>query len=137
MNGDQLNEILQQGQIPVVCVKAAGVEILLLYNELMKFHTWQSSMFGFDGLGNQRDNALTMCQLAHLSALASKSRGGVDKTGDVCLWIDTLCVPVSGSGRKKAISMMAQICRDVDMVVAPDRDLQTSTSDVSAEELLV
>lgn len=52
--------------------------------------------------------------------------------GPVPFWIDTLCVPRSGAGRKKAIGTIRWIFASVRVVLA----LDASLLDVSTESML-
>lgn len=136
INGDQLSEILQHDEFPIVSLTSSGDKISASVQPAHQGPYIAISHVWSDGLGNEAGNSLTMCQLARLSTLIRQLKGD-SNDGNLRLWIDTLCVPFSGPDRRKSIAMMAQIYRDAECVLALDSGLSSAKGNVSPEELLV
>lgn len=131
----ELDQILDRDAVPVISLSVSSDQkIAVSIRESQEEPYIAFSHVWSDGLGNETENALTTCQLVHLNALVGM-RDMSDR--EVAIWIDTLCVPISGAGRKKAIALMARTYREAQYVLALDRDLQLARSDVSHEELLL
>jgi hypothetical protein len=76
-------------------------------------HVWSH------GLGNPRNNSLPRCQLQRLTHYINGL--GVP---NLCLWIDTLCIPVSDRDlRTKAILQLPQIFRGAHTALVLDAEL--------------
>lgn len=77
-------------------------------------HVWA------DGLGNQTDNKLPLCQLFQIIHLARKA----SKKVSIAVWIDTLCVPRDRSQRGKALDLMNDTYRLSERVLVLDANLR-------------
>lgn len=92
-------------------------------------HVWA------DGLGNQDDNALPVCQLLRLQKLANKvmdpeseSKSLLSKfrtKRPMAIWIDTLCVPRTKPHKSIAISRMNQTYAQAEKVLILDSEIYT------------
>ncbi|KAI9781137.1 MAG: hypothetical protein M1839_006245 [Geoglossum umbratile] len=107
-------------------------------------HVWS------DGLGNVKANAIPACQFDRLAAVTLDALQcpaplpnnqfspipSIDATRPV-FWIDTLCVPVSGQGRKTAIAQMARVYNSAYAALVLDAELWClDQGNMSAHEIL-
>jgi hypothetical protein len=82
-------------------------------------HVWRS------GLGNPYHNSLPRCQLVRIQALVNVQYP--KELHPIPFWMDTLCVPLDRSLRKKAIQGMKSIYQQADKVLVLDTTLEHYT----------
>ncbi|OJD35309.1 sugar transporter stl1 [Diplodia corticola] len=82
-------------------------------------HVWS------DGLGNPRANSLPRCQLLRIQRYVDDLYGE-EYEKPIPFWIDTICVPLERSSRKKAIRRMGDTYRFADKVLVLDSWLLTT-----------
>ncbi|KAL9090252.1 MAG: hypothetical protein Q9159_002057 [Coniocarpon cinnabarinum] len=78
-------------------------------------HVWQ------DGLGNVSQNALPLCQLRELQKWVNELYA--EDQWPVAFWIDTICVPLDRTYRRKAIKSMYRVYSDADRVLVIEATL--------------
>ena len=71
-----------------------------------------------------------------MGCLISSDAQAGQRSHDVLIWIDTLCVPL-GKGRKNALRLMGQTYTDAVYVLAPDQNLCDESLDYSTEEICI
>ncbi|KAB2579002.1 hypothetical protein DBV05_g2483 [Lasiodiplodia theobromae] len=130
-----LENLLQNSELPLPCLdlgplesraaSAAKLDLVTPKEYVAISHVWS------DGLGNERQNSLPLCQLRRLKRLAGQ-------IGCEIIWIDTLCVPAKdGSGKRKAITRMVEVYERAQAVLVLDEDLQLTTVKCSKEEKIL
>lgn len=79
---------------------------------------------GVDGLGNQQNNKLPVCQLEHIQDLVNRLQGVHHPPA--LWWCDTLCVPrgdIHRDQRREAIKKMRDIYKQAEKVLVIDGEL--------------
>ncbi|KAI1749454.1 hypothetical protein F4782DRAFT_303906 [Xylaria castorea] len=96
-------------------------------------HVWS------DGLGNNRDNAIPLCQFRRLSALVTGLCSFDGRTESLPFWFDTLCFPLyPPEAGDTALIRMRESYEDADQVLVLDGYLLSADSEfMSDNELLV
>ena len=95
----------------------------------------QSGGFRSHGLGNPHRNAISSCQLKKIYQLVVTAVGG-----HVPLWLDTLCVPVSGHHRqyrKLALFKMRETYANATVVLVLDACLQKVGEEIYERRLQI
>ncbi|KAI5788919.1 hypothetical protein DFH27DRAFT_486628, partial [Peziza echinospora] len=127
--GGEVEKVLQRGEVPVIEVvineadegieeeqdalelsERAYSDVNVRVHSARRMPYIAISHVWSDGLGNAQGNTLPSCQLLRLATMAQNvyHRGKFSRRskGQVCLWIDTLCVPREDTMRIKAITLM-------------------------------
>ncbi|KAF4544802.1 Het domain-containing protein [Lasiodiplodia theobromae] len=120
---DELDHIIQNNRLPIIKLEeqpGGEVSLKLVPREpseryLALSHVWSH------GLGNPKSNALPKCQVFRLLSLLRQFDTEWQMAG---LWMDTICVPVSGPSRTLSIRRMGTTYRDASAVLVLDEDLQ-------------
>lgn len=125
----RVQELLRSGQIPVVALDGSALTVHRAIDRpyIAISHVWA------DGLGSTTEDGLPTCQIARISAVASRLvRGGA-------FWLDSLCIPGKDKElRKCAIRLMAQTYQGAEKVVVFDAGLrQLSVSSTPVQEVVV
>lgn len=93
-------------------------------------HVWS------DGLGNNRDNAIPLCQFRRLSLLVSGLY--TSNQPPVLFWLDTLCFPLTPpEAYDTALIRMRESYEDADQVLVLDGYLLSGEGKMSDNELLL
>ena len=164
MQMNQIVKIIAEDAIPLIKCrrnKAGGTEFSMVKGSLNSEYTAISHVWA-GGLGNFQNNALPSCQMVALIKTVAEvpsdrlfpRLGSLDKygpwgwtkesfsmlwrsllqRGDIYLWIDTLCIPVSDKHyRAKAIDTMAQIYAGANQVLVLDPELEQLTADAVSD----
>ncbi|KAI9742116.1 MAG: hypothetical protein M1834_000506 [Cirrosporium novae-zelandiae] len=143
VDSHKISNLLLQGKLPVVKLirsKKDGQKIIIeVVADAPYFaisHVWS------DGLGNKDSNSLPQCQLRRLWNLASalyENRPGQEPLY-ICIWIDTLCVPlakINKAGHLAALKRLHEAFQSADKVLVLDSDLLQTPSWCSPEERLL
>ncbi|THC90073.1 hypothetical protein EYZ11_010469 [Aspergillus tanneri] len=112
-----LEDIINDGALPVVWVDEKDGSIKVVRRDPSKAYLAISHVWS-QGLGNPAANALPICQIYWIwvnDGTLIRDKAGV--------WIDTLCVPVSGPCRKQSIRRMGSIYGDASAVLVLDEEL--------------
>ncbi len=144
---DQVKDILEGGDIPVILIKENGNGKILgleaMSNRKVKYiaisHVWA------DGLGCTTGNSLPTCQLLRLqrvcSGLSPEPTGAARlfrKThSPQGMWIDTLCIPREKAHRRLAISRMSTTYAEAAKVLILDSELLSLSRNVPDKEVLL
>jgi hypothetical protein len=117
INMTQVEAILKGGGTPRVTLLRDSHSSILDVVDCGPFvaisHVWSH------GLGNPRNNSMPSCQLRRLASYVKN----LDVPG-LCLWIDTLCIPVSNrSLRTQAILNLPRTFREAHTVLVLDAEL--------------
>ena len=124
----EIHAILQQGRVPILRIGTDDGYKLTLHahmanTDARKYialsHVW------VDGLGSPYSNTITQCQLTRIADRLGKL-AATESCGELCVWIDTLCVPVDSQHsqlRQLAIMNMHKVYRDAYAVMVMDADL--------------
>lgn len=147
---EKVTRILGNGGLPVVKIfPPAGSEgpVLDVVQHRLGIRFCAFSHVWSDGLGNWQQNSLPACQLQRLRAIVSalnipetwplSAINRVVPSNSVYIWIDTLCVPVTGPLRRTAISRMARTYAQASTVLVLDSEIQLISRGLPVEELLV
>ena len=122
-----MSRMLHRREIPLLSVHA-------LESEEPQIRLSQSSLNGprpiyvalshvwSDGLGNPLENSLPKCQLITIQSLVNSLYPR--SAEPVPFWIDTLCVPLNGEGRKDAIQGMRRVYEEGDIILVLDASLK-------------
>jgi hypothetical protein len=126
----EINAILRKGKTPILRIGTDdGYKLNLLVREadpgtrtgnyVALSHVW------VDGLGSPYSNAIAQCQLTRIADRLGKLEA-TEACGELCIWTDTLCVPVDPQHsqlRQLAIMNMHKVYRDAYAVIVMDADL--------------
>ena len=131
----KIEEILENGEIPVLSVHSSSSGITLIAKSagdvdyyVAISHVWS------DGLGNPHANSLPLCQLLRIQGLVNNLYPKT--TENKWFWIDTICVPLTRTLRNLAIRRMASVYQNANLVLVLDSALITSTIRASNTEIL-
>ena len=146
---EKLVEIVSRGKIPLISLadlyclnsdRMGDIEPdIIEYKSGMRYvaisHVWA------DGLGNNKRNSLPICQMVRLRGMIFPLLVGNDNehiADRVCLWIDTLCVPLAPvEARKSAIFTMKEVYQEALAVLVLDYELVINDCPPTALETLV
>ena len=92
-------------------------------------HVWS------DGRGNLGSNTLPTCQMLHLNSKVSEIYSNT--SGPILFWMDTICVPASGKGRRVAIGRMRKTYENAEKVLVLDAELESASMQTFPEEILI
>jgi len=120
-----------------------NINLRISNNEYKRYvafsHVW------VHGLGNPKANSLPECQLRRLKSLSTVAMMNhnqrVHPDGDVPVeefgpffWIDTLCVPTSPKGRRRALKLLANAYEGATITLVIDTELCATPSSCSPAE---
>ncbi len=92
-------------------------------------HVWS------DGRGNLGSNTLPTCQLLHIYSKVSELYSNVSEP--ILFWMDTICVPAAGEGRRVAIGRMRKTYENAEKVLVLDAELESASMRTFPEETLM
>jgi len=130
LDGALLCAILEKGHIPMIHLDGDKLTVISTASQrpfIAFSHVWAH------GLGNVADNALPLCQLRRLNALASSLL-----STNSPFWIDTLCIPVNPAFKKYrslAISRLGKTFSLASRTLVLDLELQQVPYPCSRNEL--
>lgn len=137
---DEMMQIVAKGGIPVLRIQADDVYQLSLSarsaDDGAKYvaisHVWT------DGFASTTSSTITQCQLTCIADRLGKLELTED-CGDLCFWMDTLCIPVDPAMqqvREAQIRRMHDIYKDAYAVIVMDPDtLSMRQADATVEEI--
>ncbi len=143
---EKVNAILNSGGIPLICLRLSDNDDTEDHKGIIRLKVIESSpKIGYvaishvwsDGIGNVTRNSLPACQIIFLrdcvSNLVLKEQPPPEW---VCLWLDTLCVPLSPENmRKSALRLMRRTYKEASHVLVLDGDLMTLSKDMPRLEM--
>jgi hypothetical protein len=133
-----IEEILEQGNLPVIRLdrkkamhngKPSEEKIITVLSHSISAkepqrcvaisHVWS------DGLGNEKENSLPLCQLEDLQNMVNRIDGDEFKIPNTPFWLDTICIPVAPpTFRNKGIRSIGIAFEKADKVLVLDNDLR-------------
>jgi len=136
---DQMVRVIEEGDIPILQIKKTpdGALTFKTYKlsggckYIALSHVWA------DGLGCAKSNSITTCQLDRILDRLLKLDER-EHCGELCVWIDTLCIPVSHefqSLRESQIVRMREIYKGAFCVLALDPDFLKMSDDPGITEI--
>lgn len=137
---EEINAAVESGGVPLLRLvrspSSSDVRLEMVRTDLQAplryvaiSHVWS------DGRGNLGSNTLPTCQLLHLD---SKVSGLYNSSSEpVLFWIDTICVPAQGDGRRVAIGRMRKTYENAEKVLVLDSELESASAHTFPEEILM
>ena len=92
-------------------------------------HVWS------DGRGNLGSNRLPTCQLLYLDSKVSELYS--DVKAPILFWMDTICVPAAGEGRRVAVGRMRKTYENAEKVLVLDAELESASMQTFPEDILM
>ena len=136
---DNMVEVIEEGDIPILQIKKTPDGTLTFKTHKVSSgckyialsHVWA------DGLGSAKSNSITTCQLDRILDRLLKL-DEQEHCGELCVWIDTLCIPVSHEFqrlRESQIIRMREVYKTAFGVLAIDPDFLKMSGDVEIAEM--
>jgi hypothetical protein len=141
VTGDKAAKLVDEGKIPLVCIKRDSNGRISLKAKEAKHndkyvaisHVWS------DGIGNKIRNGLPRCQLERIYKYISellRMSAGIDNINSLMrqeknsyfktklFWIDTLCIPLAEDLKKSAINTIPTVYARATQVLVLDSEIE-------------
>ena len=137
---DDIEAAVESGGVPLLrlvkSLSSGDVSVEIVRSDLKTppryvaiSHVWS------DGRGNLGSNTLPTCQMLHVHSKVSKLYSNVSEP--ILFWIDTICVPAAGEGRRVAIGRMRKTYENAEKVLVLDAELESASMRTFPEEILM